>query len=89
MSVEIDATGAFVAAYSDTRRGGAVSLPGFVRQVGGASFFEQSSNGPTKVLGRRTGGRALPSTGVGGGAVAGALLIMGAALVRRGMIRAR
>ena len=38
-AVEIDPSGAFVAAYSDTSKGGSVSLPGFVRQSGGESFF--------------------------------------------------
>jgi hypothetical protein len=37
-SVAIDKTGAMVLAYSDTRQGGAVSLPGFSRQSGGPSF---------------------------------------------------
>jgi len=38
-SIEIDAAGRMVAAYSDTRRGGLVALPGFLRQVDGVSFF--------------------------------------------------
>jgi hypothetical protein len=37
-TIDIDATGAVVAAYSDTREGGAVSLPAFVRQSGGSAF---------------------------------------------------
>jgi YHS domain-containing protein len=38
-TIEIDKTGAMWAGYSDTRQGGAVALPGFVRQSGGASFL--------------------------------------------------
>jgi hypothetical protein len=87
MSVEIDATGAMVAAYSDTRRGGAVSLPGFVRQTGGASFL--AAGDATEVLGSRTQRRALPSTGAGGYATLGALLIAGAGVLRRSLARAR
>lgn len=34
-TIEIDNTGRMWAGYSDTRRGGAVALPGFVRQSGG------------------------------------------------------
>lgn len=37
-TIDIDTTGAVAAAYSDTRQGGAVALPGFVRQAGGPSF---------------------------------------------------
>lgn len=37
-TIDIDATGALVAAYSDTRQGGAVALPAFLRQTGGTSF---------------------------------------------------
>jgi len=37
-TIDIDSTGAVVAAYSDTRQGGAVSLPAFLRQTGGSSF---------------------------------------------------
>lgn len=39
-TIDIDTTGALVAAYSDTRQGGAVSLPAFLRQTGGTSFFK-------------------------------------------------
>jgi hypothetical protein len=38
-TVEIDETGRVWAGYSDTRRGGAVALPGFVRQAGGPRFL--------------------------------------------------
>jgi hypothetical protein len=38
-TIDIDAAGAVVAAYSDTRRGGSVALPAFFRQTGGTSFF--------------------------------------------------
>jgi BNR/Asp-box repeat protein len=37
-TIDIDTTGRLVAAYSDTRQGGAVSLPAFFRQSGGALF---------------------------------------------------
>jgi hypothetical protein len=38
-TIDVDTTGALVAAYSDTRQGGAVALPAFLRQSGGTSFF--------------------------------------------------
>jgi hypothetical protein len=37
-TIDIDTTGAVVLAYSDTRQGGAVSLPAFQRQTGGTLF---------------------------------------------------
>ena len=38
-TIDIDTTtGNLVAAYSDTRQGGAVSLPAFLRQTGGTTF---------------------------------------------------
>jgi hypothetical protein len=37
-TIDIDTTGALVAAYSDTRQGGSVSLPAFFKQTGGSSF---------------------------------------------------
>jgi len=40
-SIEIDNEGFMWAGYSDTRQGGAVALPGFVRQSGGPSFLGQ------------------------------------------------
>jgi hypothetical protein len=39
-TIDIDTTGALVAAYSDTRQGGAVALPAFLRQTGGTSFLK-------------------------------------------------
>lgn len=36
--IDIDTSGAVVAAYSDTRQGGAVALPAFLKQTGGPSF---------------------------------------------------
>ncbi|HTK44292.1 MAG TPA: sialidase family protein [Patescibacteria group bacterium] len=39
-TIDIDTTGAVVLAYSDTRQGGAVSLPAFQRQTGGTSFLK-------------------------------------------------
>lgn len=38
-TIDVDTTGALVAAYSDTRQGGAVALPAFFRQTGGPIFF--------------------------------------------------
>lgn len=38
-TIDIDTTGALVAAYSDTRQGSAVALPAFLRQSGGTGFF--------------------------------------------------
>ena len=37
-TIDVDTTGALVFAYSDTRQGGAVALPAFVRQLSGPSF---------------------------------------------------
>lgn len=37
-TIDTDTTGALVAAYSDTRQGGAVALPAFFRQTGGPRF---------------------------------------------------
>ncbi len=42
-SIEIDGKGRVYAAYSDTRKGGSVSLPGFVRQKGGAKLLDPKS----------------------------------------------
>jgi hypothetical protein len=47
-TIDIDTTGAVVAAYSDTRQGGAVSLPAFVRQVGGPTFLKGPPIGKAK-----------------------------------------
>jgi hypothetical protein len=44
-TIDIDTTGALVAAYSDTREGGAVSLPAFFRQIGGTSFSRGKPQG--------------------------------------------
>jgi hypothetical protein len=38
-TIDTDTTGALVAAYSDTRQGGAVALPAFFRQTGGTTFL--------------------------------------------------
>jgi hypothetical protein len=38
-TIDVDTTGALVAAYSDTRQGGAVALPAFFRQTGGTSYL--------------------------------------------------
>ena len=42
-SIEIDKTGALWAAYSDTRNGGSVALPGYFRQTGGPRFGRNTS----------------------------------------------
>ena len=47
-TIDIDTTGAVVAAYSDTRQGGAVALPAFFRQDGGTSFFKGKPAGKGK-----------------------------------------
>jgi hypothetical protein len=39
-TIDVDTTGALVAAYSDTRQGGSVSLPAFLRQTGGPTFLK-------------------------------------------------
>lgn len=89
-SVEIDGAGRMMAAYSDTRQGGAVSLPGFARQSGGPSFFAEAkasvqprSTKPPRVLGTRR--ENLASTGVAETAwiPLGALLILVAVGLRR------
>jgi hypothetical protein len=38
-TIDIDAKGSVVAAYSDTRQGGAVALPAFFRQTGGTTYL--------------------------------------------------
>ena len=38
-TIDIDTSGALVAAYSDTRQGGSVALPAFFRQTGGTSYL--------------------------------------------------
>jgi hypothetical protein len=47
-TIDIDTTGAVVAAYSDTQQGGAVSLPAFLRQTGGTSFTKGPPVGKSK-----------------------------------------
>jgi len=44
-TIDVDTTGALVAAYSDTRRGGAISLPAFIRQTGGPTFARPARTG--------------------------------------------
>jgi hypothetical protein len=39
-TIDIDTNGAVVAAYSDTRKGGSVAMPAFLRQTGGSSFLK-------------------------------------------------
>lgn len=96
-SIEIDGAGYMVAAYSDTREGGAVSLPGFIRQSGGPSFFGPATApfNPTKkpasaatVLSKKRG--ALASTGIDPAepAALGTVLLGIAVAVSRRMRRA-
>jgi hypothetical protein len=40
-TIEVDDTGRMWAGYSDTRQGGAVALPGFVRQNGGPRLVDR------------------------------------------------
>jgi hypothetical protein len=47
-TIDIDTTGVVVAAYSDTRQGGSVSLPAFLRQTGGTSFAKGKPAGKGK-----------------------------------------
>lgn len=44
-TIDVDWSGRVVAAYSDTRQGGAVALPAFFRQTGGTSFNRGSLTG--------------------------------------------
>ncbi len=95
-SVEVDGTGRMYVGYSDTRKQGSVSLPGFVRQSGGPSLLAPKSapgTTPTATTGQpapavepapSAAGGALPSTG----ATAllpwsGAFLLLGLGLVVR------
>lgn len=91
-SVEVDGEGRMVAAYSDTRQGGSISLPGFVRQNGGASLLadKKAVTPPKKDPPKVTPPKAqpeqprLPSTGMELAlpAVAG-MAVATAAIVRR------
>ena len=38
-TIDVDTMGALVAAYSDTRQGGALALPAFLYQNGGTNVF--------------------------------------------------
>jgi hypothetical protein len=88
-SIEIDATGRMVAAYSDTRREGAVSLPAFFRQKAGPSFFggslAPSTAKPATVVKPKPvvkgAKQTLPATGIGGTAAVAGLAMLAAALV--------
>ena len=78
-SVEVDGEGMLYAGYSDTRQGGAISLPGFVRQNGGTPLIGKApttgtggddddtdkGGGGTKEPPRQAEGpRAIPTTGM-------------------------
>ena len=96
-SVEVDGTGRMWAGYSDTRVPGSVSLPAFVRQLGGPSLLvpKKSGTAPTATTGRppaavepgttpSAGGGNLASTGAGAELpAAGALILLGALLLLR------
>ena len=85
-TIDIDSTGAMVAAYSDTRHDGAVALPAFIRQTGGPSFFAPAVTAPavnaiTKpvpkpVVKGTKQTRGLPATGLGGAGAQAVLLIV-------------
>ncbi|HEU0129687.1 MAG TPA: hypothetical protein VFQ85_01685 [Mycobacteriales bacterium] len=72
-SVDVDNTGMLYAGYSDTRRPGAVSLPAFVRQTGGAPLVlgtgpaKGGSGGSTGGTGSTTGSRGGSGSGNGNG----------------------
>lgn len=96
-SIEIDATGRMVAAYSDTRAGGTVALPGFLRQSGGPTFFAPKQavakpvvkpGGPKPVPAKpvvKGVRKELPATGVGDTSMAAGLVLLAcaAAISRR------
>lgn len=74
-SVDVDGKGMMYAGYSDTREGGAISLPGFVRQNGGASLLapktpvtppKKPTNTGGNTGGPDTGGNTggIPTTGL-------------------------
>jgi hypothetical protein len=93
-SVEVDGKGMMYAGYSDTRKGGSVSLPAFVRQTGGTPLVGGASVKPPKgpkakppatVTEPRTAPTTLPTTGAGLAlpAVAGIAGLTAYAAVRR------
>jgi LPXTG-motif cell wall-anchored protein len=95
-SVDVDGTGRMYVGYSDTRIPGSVSLPGFVRQSGGASLLRPTATGgkaPTATTGQPAKpvpasgtprGGTLPTTGAGAQLpAAGGLLLLGALLAVR------
>jgi hypothetical protein len=43
--IDIDRDGRLLAAYSDTRQGGAVALPAFFKQTGGTTFNQGRVSG--------------------------------------------
>jgi hypothetical protein len=65
-SVDVDKTGMLYAGYSDTAQGGAVSLPAFVRQNGGAPLI-----GGTVVTPPKGGGSGGSGSGGSGGSGSG------------------
>ena len=64
-AIEIDGTGRMYAAYSDTRKGGAISLPSFLRQSGGRSFLAATDTAAAAPAAAPAGGGTLPATGGG------------------------
>ena len=64
-SVDVDNKGMLYAGYSDTRQGGSISLPGFVRQNGGAPLVAQKKGTKPPVKGGDgSGGGAVPPPAV-------------------------
>ncbi|HVF06263.1 MAG TPA: hypothetical protein VNA20_15585 [Frankiaceae bacterium] len=57
-SVDIDGEGMMYAGYSDTRQGGAISLPGFVRQNGGDPLVVKKGTGGNTGGGNTGGGNS-------------------------------
>ncbi len=85
-SNEIAADGSSVIAVSDTRSGGAISLPLVVRQTGGPMFIgpdaaPEPTPAPTPTVTETPSPSPLPATG--GGAALALLGVAGAALLRR------
>jgi LPXTG-motif cell wall-anchored protein len=85
-TIDIDTTGAMVAAYSDTRQEGAVALPAFIRQTGGPSFHTPKAAAapnpkpaPKPAVGGTKQKPSLPATGAGTWFVLASMLLLASA----------